>query len=521
MSNEVEILIPANESENQDYLRQKIALALNITPKEISAFILKKRSIDARRKPIMRLMKFDVYLDNDFSPAPISILDNLPNVQNSKRVIIVGAGPAGLFAALKLIELGLKPIIFERGKDVANRKFDITDINRNISVNPESNWCFGEGGAGTYSDGKLYTRSTKRGDVNEILSWLIAHGANPDISIDAHAHIGTDKLPAIISNIRQTIIQHGGEVYFNTKITDIITDKTNVVALVDGDSNRHSAAAYILATGHSATDIYQLFQHKKFALELKSFAMGFRVEHPQSLIDSSQYKLAKRPEFLPAATYSLVQQVQGRGVFSFCMCPGGIIVPAATNNGEQVVNGMSNSLRNSPYANAGIVVSIESSDLKEYHKHGALAGLAFQHEIEHNAWLAGGKSLVAPAQRVPDFINHTFSQTLPKTSYNPGVVSADLSKIYPDFITNRLKEAFVSFNQKIKGFASSEALLLGVESRTSSPVRIPRDPQMLHHIQFSNLYPAGEGAGYAGGIVSSAIDGQRCATQIATILNVT
>lgn len=518
MKYEIELLIPAQEANNHRTVCDKIAQELNIEASTITSVSLKRRSIDARRKPIMLLLKYDVYVGEEMPVAQNSMIDNLPFVENGKRVIIIGAGPAGLFAALRLIELGIKPIIFERGKDVANRKFDIADINRNNCINPDSNWCFGEGGAGTYSDGKLYTRSTKRGNVTSILAWLIAHGANPEISIDAHAHIGTDKLPAIITKIRQTIILHGGEVYFNTRINDILVDNNRVVAMLDGDLNRHTADAYILATGHSANDIYELFSRKNFAIELKPFAMGFRVEHPQELIDASQYKLAKRPDYLPAASYSVVQQVDGRGVFSFCMCPGGIIVPAATGPNQQVVNGMSNSQRNSPYANAGIVVSIEPADLKEYQKHHELAGLMFQHEVEHQAWLAGGKSLRAPAQRLTDFINGTWSQTLPQCSYNPGVVSADLTDLYPEYIIGRLKEAFKSFNQKIRGFVSSEALLLGVESRTSSPVRIPRDPQTLHHIQIANLYPAGEGAGYAGGIVSSAIDGQRCAESIANQL---
>lgn len=519
MKQEVDLIIPAQESQNQPYIYSKIAQALSINVDEISHIVLIKRSMDARRKPIMLMLKYIVYISESMPNDEMQMADRLQDVHNAKRVIIIGAGPAGLFGALRLIELGFKPILFERGKDVGNRKFDISDLNKNNGVNTDSNWCFGEGGAGTYSDGKLYTRSTKRGDVSSVLNWLVAHGANADISIDAHAHIGTDKLPAIISGIRQTIVVHGGEVHFNTKIIDVVVDKNNVQCIIDGDNNRHQAEAYILATGHSASDIYELFHQKKITIEPKPFAMGFRIEHPQSLVDSAQYKLPKRPEYLPAASYSLVQQVRNRGVFSFCMCPGGIIVPAATADRQVVVNGMSNSQRNSPYANAGIVVSIEMSDIKEFHKHQELAGLRFQREVEHKAWLAGGKSLIAPAQRVVDFVNNKHSQTLPKCSYHPGIVSSDLSTIYPDFITSRLKEGFIEFNKKMHGFISSDAVLVGVESRTSSPVRIPRDPQTLAHVQLSNLYPAGEGAGYAGGIVSSAIDGQRCAESIANQIN--
>lgn len=519
MINEVELLMLAQDADNQENIRKEIQAKLNIPPSSTMTFKLIKRSLDARRKPIMSQLKFMVYIDEPIVLNSNSFIDDLPDVSNQKSVIVIGAGPAGLFAAIKLIELGLKPIIFERGKDVENRKFDVSNINRNINVNTESNWCFGEGGAGTYSDGKLYTRSTKRGDVNSILDLFIAHGANSEIGVEAHAHIGTDKLPSIISNIRHTIIRHGGEVHFNTKIIDIVVEKDKVVELIDGDNNRHHADAYILATGHSATDIYELFNRKQFAMEQKSFAMGFRVEHPQALIDSIQYKLPVRPNYLPAASYSLVQQVNNRGVFSFCMCPGGIIVPASTHENQLVVNGMSNSQRNSPHANAGIVVSVESSDVRGLNNDHALAGLHFQQEIEHKAWLAGGKSLVAPAQRLTDFVNNKISQNLPKCSYNPGLLSSNLSAIYPEFITQRLKEALVLFNQKMRGFYTNEAVLVGVESRTSSPIRILRDAVTLSHVQFSNLFPAGEGAGYAGGIVSSAIDGQRCAEHASLYIN--
>ncbi len=515
MTKEIEITIPASEIDNKQIITQAIIIQENISPNSLSGYKIIRRSLDARRKPILYILRLTIFVNEPVSNIKFDINYQLQDVSNKKPVIIIGAGPAGLFAALKLIELGIKPIIFERGKDVNNRKIDIAAINRNISINTESNWCFGEGGAGTFSDGKLYTRSTKRGDVSSVLDILIAHGANQEISIDAHAHIGTDKLPAIITNIRHSIILCGGEVHFDTKIIDILTENNKVTSIIDGEGNQHKAEAYILATGHSASDIYELFFDKKIKLELKSYALGVRVEHPQSLIDSIQYKLPKRPEYLPAANYSLVQQVDSRGVFSFCMCPGGVIVPASTHPDQLVVNGMSNSQRNSPFANAGIVVSVEHSDLHNYDKYHELAGLKFQQEIEYKAWLAGGKSISAPAQRMDDFVNNRISNTLPNNSYNPGLISADLSSVLPDFISERLKKAFVLFNNKMRGFYTNDAILVGVESRTSSPVRIPRDSQNLNHIEINNLYPAGEGAGYAGGIVSSAIDGQRCAESIA------
>ena len=519
MIHEIDIRIPAILSQNADDVKSRIADKLSIPSGNITEVKLLKRSIDARRKPIMYLLRYSVSIGESLPLNSFFDQHSLPNVSSGKKVIIVGAGPAGLFAALKFIELGVKPVILEMGKEVSDRKLDISDLNRNLRINTDSNWCFGEGGAGTFSDGKLYTRSTKRGDVSSILSILISHGANPDILIESHAHIGTDKLPTIISNIKKTIIRCGGEVHFNSKIVDILLEKNRVKALIDKESNEHVAEAYVFATGHSAIDIYELFDRKKISLEQKSFAMGFRVEHPQSLIDSAQYKLPHRPDFLPAASYSLVQQVDGRGVFSFCMCPGGVIVPASTMDQHLVLNGMSNSQRNSPYANAGIVVSVEPSDILEYSSHGPLAGLRFQKEMEHRAWLSGGGGLVAPAQRLIDFLNNKNSISLPKCSYHPGVVSSNLADIYPDFITSRLQKAFLQFDKKLKGFISSDAILVGIESRTSSPVRIPRNMDTFAHVEFDNLFPVGEGAGYAGGITSSALDGQNCAEKIAKILH--
>ncbi len=514
MIKEIEILLPAVEIDNENYLLEYISKIEKLDIQTISGYQIIKKSLDARRKPISYLLKIRIYI-NESLPIYEYNFDNKFNHLNfSKQVIIIGCGPAGLFAALKLLEHGIKPIIFERGKDVANRKLDIASINRNISLNSESNWCFGEGGAGTFSDGKLFTRSKKKGDIDEILELLIANGADECISYESHAHIGTDKLPNIITNIRHTIIKYGGEVHFNTKIVDIITQNNEVISVVDGEGNRHKAYAFILATGHSASDIFEIFEEKKFAIEFKPFALGVRIEHPQELIDKIQYKSFKRPDYLPAASYNLVQQVDGKGVFSFCMCPGGTIVPASTIENQIVVNGMSNSQRNSPFANAGIVVSIDRNELKQYQKYRELAGLRFQQEIEHKAWALGGKTLKAPAQRMVDFVNDIVSNNLPINSYNPGLVSCDLKLVLPHFISEKLKKAFLQFNEKMRGFYTNDAILVGVESRTSSPVRIPRDSQMLNHIQLKNLYPAGEGSGYAGGILSSAIDGQRCAEAI-------
>jgi uncharacterized protein len=429
-------------------------------------------------------------------------------------VIIVGAGPAGLFAALTLIENGMKPIIIERGKDVKARKFDIAQINREHIVNPDSNYCFGEGGAGTYSDGKLYTRSTKRGNISEILAMLVSHGADEDILIDSHPHIGTDKLPAIIGAMRQTILDAGGEIYFNRRIADIIIQNGKVKSVEDKNGERFEAQAVILATGHSARDIYELLHKKGLALEAKSFALGVRAEHPQELIDSIQYRQSPRDQYLPAAPYSLVKQVEGRGVFSFCMCPGGIIVPAATETGQVVVNGMSNSRRNSPYANSGIVVQIDPSDIAYLSEYGPFAGLELQRRVEDACWRAAGMSQSAPAQRITDFTKGIVSTSLPGCSYNPGIVSAPLHELLPPFVAGRLQEAFLQFDKMMSGYHTSEAVILGTESRTSSPIRIPRNAETLEHIQLAGLFPCGEGAGYSGGIVSSAMDGVSCAQAV-------
>jgi uncharacterized FAD-dependent dehydrogenase len=417
---------------------------------------------------------------------------------------------------LRLIELGIKPIIFERGKDVQARRRDLAAINKDQIVNPDSNYCFGEGGAGTYSDGKLYTRSKKRGDVNRILEILVAHGAKEEILYDAHPHIGTNKLPKLIEEIRKSIIEAGGEIHFNTRIVDFIIEDDSIKGVVDQNGQKIKGESVILATGHSARDIFELLHQRKIQIEAKPFALGVRVEHDQNLIDRVQYHCSvDRGPYLPASSYALVHQAKingrDRGVFSFCMCPGGFIVPAATAPGEIVVNGMSPSRRDSRYANSGIVVAVEMNDFKDYNKYGPLAGMYFQSDIEKRACKIAGGTQIAPAQRLADFVDGKVSSSLLETSYQPGLASVDMKAVLPEFITNALRQGFKNFGTKMKGYLTNEAQIVGVESRTSSPVKIPRDKESLEHPQIKNLYPCGEGAGYAGGIVSAAMDGERCA----------
>lgn len=474
-----------------------------------------KRSIDARKSTVWVNVQADIY-QNEQAPELINYRKEYSNVSASKQVVIVGAGPAGLFAALRLVELGIKPIVLERGKDVRERRRDIAAINKDQIVNPESNYCFGEGGAGTYSDGKLYTRSKKRGDLNRILEILVAHGAREEILYDAHPHIGTNKLPKIVQELRESIINAGGEVLFETKVVDFILEKGSIKGVVTSNGDKINGEAIILATGHSARDIFQLLKQREIQIEAKPFALGVRVEHPQALIDSIQYSCSgDRGEYLPASSYALVSQTvigdQQRGVFSFCMCPGGFIVPSATNPGEVVVNGMSPSRRDSKFANSGIVVAVEKEDLKAYQKYEELAAMHFQADIEKLACQLGGGTQVAPAQRLADFVQGNVSASLPETSYQPGLLSVDMTQVLPDFIGERLKYGFKSFGKKMKGYLTNEAQIVGVESRTSSPVRIPRDKETLEHIKLKRLYPCAEGAGYAGGIVSAAMDGERCA----------
>tara|TARA_B100000809_G_scaffold126357_1_gene124581 strand:+ start:8945 stop:10492 length:1548 start_codon:yes stop_codon:yes gene_type:complete len=484
-----------------------------------SAFDFKilKRSIDARRKPVTISLKVEVYLDGESIPKTV-IEKKYQDVKDSESIIIIGCGPAGMFAALKLIELGLKPIIIERGKDVRSRRRDLAAITKKHIVNSESNYCFGEGGAGTYSDGKLYTRSKKRGDVNAILATLVEHGAPEEIMVDAHPHIGTNKLPNVVTAIRETILEHGGEIRFDTKLTDIIITDNQVEGIITQDDEQILSKNVILATGHSARDIFYLLNDKGIAIEKKPFALGVRVEHPQTLIDSIQYHSKEKSDLLPPASYKLVQQVKQRGVFSFCMCPGGIIAPCATAPGEIVTNGWSPSKRNNPYANSGIVVTVEDLDLEPFKAFGELAGLEFQKSIERKAFEAAGNKenngQFAPAQRLTDFINGKVSTDLPECSYTPGIVSAPVHDILPKAITRRLQEGFTMFGNKMRGYLHPDAIVVGVESRTSSPVKIPRDKETLQHTEVKGLFPCGEGAGYAGGIVSAAIDGEKCAEAV-------
>lgn len=501
------------DAANQERWKHVAASLLGVPKGRIYHIKPLKRSLDARNKVVFRL-KAEIFIGE---PLPFSekiIKSAYADVSRKQPVIIIGAGPAGLFAALTLLENGLKPVIIERGKDVKARKYDISLLNRGEKLNTDSNYCFGEGGAGTYSDGKLYTRSSKRGDVGSVLKLLVEHGASDDILIDAHPHIGTDRLPGIIASMRRSITEAGGEFYFNRRVSSLILSKGKIRGVADHLGNEYIADSVILATGHSARDVYSMLANHGLLLEPKPFAMGIRIEHPQALIDKIQYRIDDRGPHIPAATYSLVTQADGRGVFSFCMCPGGIIVPAATDSGETVVNGMSNSRRNSPFANSGIAVAIEPPDWQEFESAGPFAALELQRNLEQKAFELSGRTFKAPAQKVTDFVKGKLSSSLPQSSYNPGLVSSPLHEALPRFISERLKMAFFDFDKKMKGFLTADAVLTGFESRTSSPVRIPRHDDTLCHPQADGLYPCGEGAGYAGGIVSSAMDGQRCAMAV-------
>ena len=511
MVKEIQLRINLIEERKEDILLYKSSKKLNLNKNEISGVKILRKSIDARKKDIIFNYKVAVYINEEINEKSEYNFD-YKDVSNAKEVHIIGFGPAGMYAALRCIELGYKPIVLERGKNVQERRRDIRAINQEHIVNENSNYCFGEGGAGTYSDGKLYTRSLKRGDVRKIFESFVYYGATEQILIDAHPHIGTNKLPKIIQKIRDTIIKFGGEIYFNTKVVDFVVTNNTLKAIRLENNDELNVHSVILATGHSARDIYNLLHKKNISIKAKSFAMGGRIEHPQQIIDQIQYNCdTDRDSLLPAAAYSLVNQVNDRGVYSFCMCPGGFIVPAATAAGEVVVNGMSPSKRNNKFANSGIVVELDiDKDFKKYEEYGPLKGLEFQKDLEKISFYAGGRSQTAPAQRVTDFVEGRLSSSLNDTSYQPGLKSAPLHSLLPKTIGSRLRKGFMEFGKKMNGYYSEEANIIGVESRTSSPINIPRNED-LEHIHIKGLFPCGEGGGYAGGIVSAAMDGERCA----------
>ncbi len=517
MITELDIHLPLRKAMKEDARRKAAAQKLGISPYRVQGMRLLKDSIDARRRPISRQLRFLVAVDEPLPESPLPERHYAPLPDTAKRVIIVGSGPGGLFAALRCLELGLRPIVLERGKDVSARRFDLRPINCDGYVVEDSNYCFGEGGAGTFSDGKLFTRATKRGPVMEVYETFVAHGAAPDILTDAHPHIGSNKLPDIIKAMRGSILGAGGEVHFQSRVCALLRslDGRRILGVRTADGHEYTGDAVILATGHSARDVYRMLHADGLLLERKPFAVGVRIEHPQALIDTAQYHLRrgeKRPEGLPAARYTLATKIADRGVHSFCMCPGGFIVPSATENDEVVVNGMSLSRRDSPFANSGFVVTVEPEDTDAYlAEHGVLSGIAYQKALEIATSRAGGGMQKAPAQRVQDFLTGQVSATLPETTYHPGITSWDLRALLPQSVSSRMLEGLRFFDTKLRGFAGQDALLIGCETRTSSPVRIPRDPATLQHPQLERLFPCGEGAGYAGGIVSAALDGRRCA----------
>lgn len=517
MPQQIELRLSPADAAYEATIREQAAKKLKVRPEKITAHQVLRRSIDARGKNIIILIQVNVFLEEPFRDA-FAFAPQLQKVTDREPVLIAGAGPAGLFAALRLIELGRRPVILERGKDVRSRRRDLAAMNKQGIVNPESNYCFGEGGAGTYSDGKLYTRSSKRGNVQRCLQWFRYFGAEEKILYEAHPHIGTNKLPGIITAMRETIEDCGGMLLFHHKLTDLLIEGDTLKGVVANGRQQIAARSLILATGHSARDIFELLHRRQIAVESKPFALGVRVEHPQGLIDAAQYHCRSgevRSAFLPPASYSLVSQEDGRGVFSFCMCPGGIIAPASTSEGELVVNGWSPSKRDNPYANSGMVVTVDETDFAKYGFTGDLAAMHFQQMAEQKAWQAGGGSLVAPAQRMTDFSDKKLSASLPGCSYLPGLKSALLHEVLPEEIYCSLASGFRSFGKKMKGYFTEEAVVVATESRTSSPVRIPRNPGSLQHPQIKGLFPCAEGAGYAGGIVSAAMDGEKVAEAVA------
>ena len=505
MRHTVSFQVSPEEAKDDDFLCHRIGKELAIDPKKFT-FVWRKRSIDARKQRIRVNCSFEVFIDEE---APKEVYFHPKKVYESRPVAIIGAGPAGLYAALRALELGLKPIVFERGKDVRSRRRDLARLNKESIVDSESNYCFGEGGAGTYSDGKLYTRSKKRGDVLKAMQWLVHFGADPEILVDAHPHIGTNKLPQLIEAIRETILKYGGEIHFGSKLTDLRITNNTITGITINGSDELDFDHVILATGHSARDIFELLHKKGIRIEAKPFALGVRIEHAQQLIDRIQYHGRVSDEYLPPASFSLVEQVDGKGVYSFCMCPGGIIAPCATAPGEVVTNGWSPSKRNNPYSNSGIVVSIGPEDFPG-RENDPFVCLDFQRAVEQKCWEAAGMTQKVPAQRMLDFVQGKRSRDFPRSSYQPGITSVELDKVLPEMVSSRLRKAFILFGKKMNGYLTNDAVLHAPESRTSSPISVPRNAETCEHTELKGLYPCGEGAGYAGGIISAAIDGLKC-----------